>query len=714
MSSRFRLGFDIGGTFTDFVMIDAVSGQAHLNKRLTTPDDPSRAVIEGLGELLGRIGASGADIEIPVHATTLITNALIERRGAKTALLTTQGFRDILELGHEARYDVFDLHLPRSQPLVPRQLRFEVTERLDKNGDVLISLDEEAVRRIGWEMRQAGIEAVGVAFLHAYRNGAHEERAAAILREMLPDATVCISSAVAPEIREYERTSTTVANAYVQPITKTYLNQISGRLAAIACARQLFLMLSSGGLASVHTAIDYPIRLLESGPSAGMLAALHYSRLIGIESMVTFDMGGTTAKVGLIKDRQPEKSNTFEFGRVARFRKGSGLPVKVPMIELIEIGAGGGSIARVDDLGLLKVGPHSASSIPGPACYGRGGEQPTVTDANLVLGYLSPDYFLGGAMRLDPEASRRALQEKLGRALGLSAEDCARGIFQVVNESMLSAMKVHIAERGEDPRKFYLFAFGGAGPAHAYELARALHMKGVIVPPGAGTSSAMGLVTAPVSCDLAKSFVTRLNAVELDDIRSVFDGMAKEGLAMLVSAGVARDDPQVATIHSMDLRYKGQGHEVTVKVPGGAMSRASLDAIAEEFHGVHQQKYSHAHRHLPIELVTCRTSVAAPAPDLPASREAAHCGPVGQAIKQHREVFFGEAGGYLSTPVYDRYRLGAGASFAGPAIVEERECTLVIGPSGHVRIDATGTIFIDLAVAETERRSVGAAEAIAS
>lgn len=708
MSNRFRLGFDIGGTFTDFVMIDVTTGEVHLNKQLTTPDDPSRAVIEGLEELLGRIGASGSDVEIPVHATTLITNALIERRGAKTALLTTEGFRDVLELGHEARYDVFDLHLPRPLPLVPRNLRFEVAERLDKNGAVLTPLDEEAVRRAGHEMRKAGIEAVGVTFLHAYRNGAHEDRAAEILREILPEATICTSNMVAPEIREYERTSTTVANAYVQPITKTYLNQISGRLADIACARPLFLMLSSGGLASTQTAIDHPIRLLESGPSAGILAALHYSRQIGVESMVTFDMGGTTAKVGLIKNRQPEKSNTFEFGRVARFRKGSGLPVKMPMIELIEIGSGGGSIAQIDDLGLLKVGPHSASSVPGPACYGLGGDQPTVTDANLVLGYLNPGYFLGGTMQLDLSASRRAMEEKLGHRLGLTAEDCARGIFQVVNESMLSAMKVHIAERGEDPRKYYLFAFGGAGPAHAYELARSLQMKGVIMPPGAGTSSAMGLVTAPVSCDLAKSFVTRLDAVELQEIQTVFDSMAEEGLAMLASAGVERNDPQVITVHSMDLRYKGQGHEVTVKLPDEPMSQVALAAIAEEFHRVHQQKYSHAHRHLPIELVTCRTSVSASAPQLPATRQEPHSGSVEDAIKQYRDVFFTETGSYVRTPVYDRYRLGGGADFAGPAIIEERECTLVVGPSGHVRVDATGALFVDLVTAAsaqaTERK----------
>jgi len=696
MSGRYRLGFDIGGTFTDFVLIDAQTGETHLNKRLTTPADPSRAVSEGLAELLGRLEASGRDIEIPIHATTLITNALIERRGAKSALLTTKGFRDVVELGHEARYDVFDLHLPRAKPLVPRNLRFEVAERMDKLGHVLEPLDEEGVLQVADAMRAAGVEAVGVAFLHAYRNPAHELRAVEILREMLPQATVCCSSSVAPEIREYERTSTTLANAYVQPITRDYINRIAGRLAGMECERELFLMLSSGGIASAQTAIDFPIRLLESGPSAGILATLHYGKLIGIEDMVTFDMGGTTAKIGLVKQGQPEKSNVFEFGRVARFRKGSGLPVKIPMIELIEIGAGGGSIAHIDSLGLLRVGPRSASSEPGPACYGRGGEFPTVTDANLVLGYLNPGYFLGGAMQLDLEASRAALFKHLGGVLGLSAEDCAKGIFQVVNESMLSAMKVHIAERSEDPRKFYLFAFGGAGPAHAYELARSLGMKGVIVPPGAGNSSALGLVTAPVSCDFARSYISRLDRVDLAEVSKLFDAMTEEGLSMLRSAGVDTRAGDIGIVHSMDLRYRGQGHEVKVALPGRAVTAAALSQAAEEFHRAHEQKYAHAHPHLPIELVTCRTSVATPPPDIPGHRLSEMPGGPEAAVKGTRHVFFAELGGYAETPVYDRYRLGTGMAFAGPAVIEERECTIVVGPAGRVRVHPTGTLFIDI------------------
>ncbi|MBM3525992.1 MAG: hydantoinase/oxoprolinase family protein, partial [Alphaproteobacteria bacterium] len=525
MATRYRLGFDIGGTFTDFVLVDEASGDTKLNKCLTTPDDPSRGVIDGLVPLLKDAGIGGAAVDIAIHATTLITNALIERKGAKTALLTTEGFRDVLEMGTEVRYDIYDLFLENPAPLVPRNRRYEVAERLDKDGKVIMPLDEAGVRRVAGEMRAAGVEAVGICFLHSFRNPAHEQRAAAILAEEMPGVSVSTSSAVAPEIREYERMSTTVANAYAQPITRSYIDTIEQRLTAMQYRRRLYLMISSGGIAGGQTAKDFPIRMLESGPTAGVLAAIYYGRQMGIGSLVTFDMGGTTAKIGLVKNYEASKSNKFEVGRVARFKKGSGLPVKVPMVELIEIGAGGGSIAHVDQLGLLKIGPQSSGAMPGPACYGRGGTRPTVTDANVVLGYLDPGYFLGGAMRLDLGAATRAIDTELGRKLSLSVADCARGIFEIVNQNMLAAMKVHIAERGEDPRKYYLFAFGGAGPAHAYELARALHMRGVLVPPGAGACSATGLVTAAVSFDYARSFVTRLDRVGWPQLREVFEAM---------------------------------------------------------------------------------------------------------------------------------------------------------------------------------------------
>jgi N-methylhydantoinase A/oxoprolinase/acetone carboxylase beta subunit len=702
MTPRFRLGFDIGGTFTDFVLVDEKTGATHLNKCLTTPDDPSRGVIDGLVPLLREADATGEAVDIAIHATTLITNALIERKGARTALLTTEGFRDVLEMGTEVRYDIYDLFLERPAPLAPRERRFEVAERLDKDGTVLTPLDEAGVRAVARRMRALQVEAVAVVFLHAFRNPAHEQRAAAILAEEMPGVSISVSSAVAPEIREYERMSTTVANAYAQPITRSYIDTIERRLTDMAYRRRLYLMISSGGIAGGQTAKDFPIRMLESGPTAGVLAAIYYGRQMGIGSLVTFDMGGTTAKIGLVKNHTASKSNVFEVGRVARFKKGSGLPVKVPMVELIEIGAGGGSIAHVDQLGLLKVGPHSSGAMPGPASYGRGGDRPTVTDATLALGYLDPDYFLGGAMTLDADAARRALAAKLGEPLGLTAEESARGIFEVVNQNMLAAMKVHIAERGEDPRKFYLFAFGGAGPAHAYELARALQMRGVIVPPGAGATSAMGLVTAAVSFDYARSFVTRLDRIAWPAVRAVFDAMAAEGLAVLDEAGVGRDAPGVAVRHSMDLRHKGQGHEVTVQLPADVFERGSLEEIRDLFYAAHREKYGHAHTNLAVELITCRTTVGAPAPDVRLKALEAGGSDPAAALKGTRRVWFGEAGAFVETPVYDRYRLGPAMRIPGPAIIEERECTVVAGPSATVRLDPWGSLFLDLpAPAET-------------
>jgi N-methylhydantoinase A/oxoprolinase/acetone carboxylase beta subunit len=694
-SAQYRLGFDIGGTFTDFVLVDAASGRVYLNKVLTTPRDPARAVMEGLRALLAQAGIGARDLQIAIHATTLITNALIERKGAKTALLTTDGFRDVLEMGTEVRYDIYDLFLERPEPLVPRRWRYEARERLDKDGKILTCLDVAHLRRVAQQMKRSGIEAVAIAFLHSFRNPAHEQRARTALRRALPGVVVSVSSEVAPEIREYERMCTTAANAYVQPITRFYIQDLEHRLAADGYTRRMFLMLSSGGISTGETAKAFPIRLVESGPAAGVLAAAHYSRSMGLESLISLDMGGTTAKIGLVQRHEPTKANMMEVGRVKRHKRGSGIPIRVPVIEMIEIGAGGGSIAHVDALGLLKVGPQSAGAEPGPACYGRGGTEPTVTDTNVVLGYLDPAYFLGGAMRLDAAAAERALRTRLAHRLKLSLTDAARGVFEVVNQNMLSAMKVHIAERGEDPQKFYLFAFGGAGPAHAYELARALRMKGVVVPPGAGATSAMGLVTTAASFDFARSFVTRLDRAPWRDLRAVFDAMEKEGRQMLREAGVDPAAPGVRLVRAMDLRHKGQGYELTVEVPEDLFRRGSLEALTTFFYERYQDKYGHAHTNLPVELITCRVSIAGPPPGVPARAAGAHADGAA-ARKGTRPVYFPEAGAYVETPVFDRYRLSVGAALDGPAVVEERECTIIAGPSAAVRVDAGGNLFIDL------------------
>lgn len=696
MSGKYRLGFDIGGTFTDFVLAEVETGEMYLEKCLTTPKDPSEGVLQGINSLFKRLGADGRDINVAIHATTLITNALIERRGARTALITTQGFRDIVEMGTEIRYDMYDLLMERPAPLVARDLRFEVSERVDRTGRVVTALRDEAVASVALQLRKLGVESVAVAFLHAFRNPDHERRVGQIIRQMAPEISVSLSSDVAPEIREYERTSTTVANAYAKPITRQYLDVVQKTLKQAHYERQLYVMMSSGGISDAAVAKEYPIRILESGPAAGVLSSIFYARQLGIPSLVTFDMGGTTAKVGVVKDYQPAKTGVFEFGRIARFKKGSGLPVKVPMIELIEIGAGGGSIAGVDEIGLLRVGPHSASSQPGPACYGFGGEHPTVTDCNLVLGYLNADYFLGGAMKLDVAAARRAIARHVAEPMGGSVENGARGVFEIVNQSMLSAMKTHIAERDEDPRKFYLFAFGGAGPAHAYELARSLQMKGIIVPNGAGAASAMGLVTTGVSFDFAQSLVVQLDRVGWREISKTYEEMVKSGLKVLTSAGIAANAPGVEIIYQMDLRHKGQGHEVTVDVPVGYIADEARTKVVELFYDLHEKKFGHSHRHLPVQLVTCRATVRAPAPTIELKRLATGSRDPRTAQKQTRPVYFVETRGFLDTPIFDRYLLNPGMAIPGPAVIEERECTIVIGPSGQVRVDDFGTIFVDI------------------
>ncbi|WP_226575302.1 hydantoinase/oxoprolinase family protein [Acuticoccus sediminis] len=687
-----RLGFDIGGTFTDIVLVESGTGETHLGKSLTTPQDPSVGVANGVAPLFQRLGMGGSEVSVAIHATTLITNALIERKGARTALLATQGFRDTIEMATELRYDNYAISLAMPEPLVSRRLRFDVPERLDRDGNVLVPLDEAKVREIAGTLKAEGVETVAIVFLHSFRNAAHEERAAEIVREVCPDILVSLSSHVSPEIREYERSVTTCANAFVQPLTPRYIDKALQGLASSGYANPLYVMVSSGGIASAEVAKDLPIRLLESGPTAGVMAAIYYGKALGIGDLVTFDMGGTTAKIGLVSDYRAQKSNVFEVGRVSRFQKGSGLPVRIPMVELIEIGAGGGSIAKVNTVGLLDVGPDSAGAVPGPACYDRGGTRPTVTDANVVLGYLNPDYFLGGEMQLDAAAARDAIAT-LSAPLGESVEACARGIASIVNQNMLAASKIHIAERGADPRKLYLFAFGGAGPAHAYELARSLHMKGVIVPPGAGATSAMGLVTAPVSFDFARSFMVRLDRAAPDELTAVFAQMEAEGAETMAQAGVPAGD--IVVERTMDLRHAGQGYQVNVAMPDGPIDRAMLDTMGPRFYAAHEERFGHAHTMIPAELVTCRVTVSGrvasiPVPDIAAATDEA------APVKAWRMVYFPELGTEVETPVYERSQLRHGHRIPGAAVFEERECTIVAGPSATTTIDRYGSVRMDL------------------
>jgi N-methylhydantoinase A len=674
-----RAGVDIGGTFTDLCVVDGDHVVA-VGKALTTPHDPSEAVEAVLAETLERLGIGFSDLHLIVHGTTLVTNAIIERRGSPTALLTTQGFRDAIEIGRERRYELYDLMVELPRPLVPRHLRFNVPERMLADGTPVVELDETHVERLGRELAESGVEAVAVSFLHSFTNPEHERRARDALLQSAPVLRVSLSSEVAAEIREFERTTTTVANVYVQALIDRYLTELRGRLARLGFAGQLYVMLSSGGIATVETATRFPIRLLESGPAAGALAAATYGRASGHPDLVSFDMGGTTAKLCTVEGGRPLVADEFEVDRVYRLKRGSGTPVRTPVIDMIEIGVGGGSIASLDALGLLKVGPQSAGADPGPACYGRGGTSPTVTDADLVLGYLDPDYFLGGRMRLDVGAAREAVERDVAVPLGLPVEEAAWGIHTIVNENMANAARVHAVERGKDPTALPLFAFGGAGPVHAAGVAAALGSPLLVAPLGAGVMSALGFLTAPLSFDFVRSWRCTLDAVDWARVNALLGEMEAEGAALVAEAGLGV--AEVTHERYADMRYLGQGHEVRVLLPSEELRDGA--GLVERFEREYERLYGRRGPSVPVEAITWRVVSSGPRPALELGQIALE--PSQRPPRGKRAAYFPALGGFVETPVYDRYGLEPGARFEGPAIVEERESTLVVGPGKRVEV----------------------------
>ncbi len=692
--ARFRVGVDIGGTFTDLIVVDDDSGAFAVGKTLTTPHDPSEAIEQVLTETLQQAGIAAHDVTTVVHGTTLVTNAIIERKGDRTALLATRGFRDAVEIGRESRYDLYDLLIDLPRPLVPRYLRFDVPQRTLSDGATLEELDTAFVEQLTRELAANGVQAIAIVFLNSFANPTHERAAREAVLRAAPHMRVSISSEVSPEIREFERASTTVANVYVQARTERYLRELQARLQRLGCNSNFFMMLSSGGVATVETAIRFPIRLLESGPAAGALAAASYGKDCSRRDLLSFDMGGTTAKFCVIDDGQPLIAHEFEFDRVYRFKKGSGLPAKIPVIEMVEIGAGGGSIARVDSLGLLKVGPDSAGAEPGPACYGRGGAEPTVTDADVVLGYLDPDYFLGGKMKLDLAAARRAIQTRLADRLGITVEEAAWGIHQVVNEGMANAARVHVLERGKDPQRFPVFAFGGAGPVHGYRIAQALGSPALLAPFGAGIISAVGFLTAPLAFDFVRSWPARLDGLDWGRVNSLLAEMKAEGEALLQASGVAPSD-----IHHQaeaDMRYVGQGHEIRVALPASELSEALRLALLASFENTYRQLYGRLGPPVPVEIINWRVVSAAPKPNVYLRMDRGAAADAAAAIKGKRRAYFPECGGFVDTPVYDRYRLNPGATFDGPAIVEERESTVIVGAEGRCALDAQWNLVVEL------------------
>lgn len=685
----YRIGFDVGGTFTDFVL-QSPAGELLTAKRLTTYPDPSEACLAGLDALLAGAGVAWRDVAQAVHGTTLGSNVVIERKARGVGLLTTRGFRDVLLIGREKRYQVYDLQIDKPRPLIPRRLIGEVTERLLADGSVRTPLDEADARRAIRELVARGVTTLAICLLHAYLNPVHEQRLAALVAEEAPHVTVTLSHEVSPTFREYERTSTTVVNAYVMTTVRDYLRGLGTALAERGYRGRLFVMQSSGGVATAQAMERYPVRMIESGPAAGALMAAAYGELTGYRDLIAFDMGGTTAKLALVENGRPGTTTAFELHRV-RGAAGSGLPMNIQAIDLVEIGAGGGSIARAA-LGVVAVGPESASSTPGPACYGRGGVEPTVTDANLVLGYLNPAYFAGGSLRLDVDAARRAVATRVAQPLGLSIEDAAWGIHAMVNTNMELATRIVSIERGRDPRELTFIAFGGSGPVHGCRLAQALGIPRAILPAAAGVTAAIGLLAAEVRFDVARTWVRRLDALDPHALTAMFEDMAAQAMTVIRESGSAAT---VTTARSVDARYVGQGYELTVPVPPGPLDAGALARIRAAFDEIYAARYGYANPSEPIETVTWKLAAVGGSPRV-ALAKATSDGRDG-GLKGRRRAWFPETGGWVDCDVYDRYALAPGARLAGPAIIEERESTSVLPPGTSASVDEYANLIVAVA-----------------
>ena len=687
MQQGARLAVDIGGTFTD-VVLEHDGGLEQL-KLLTTPDAPERAVIDGVNAILAQTGIDASAVTLAIHGTTLATNALIERKGARTALVTTDGFRDSIEIAYEHRFEQYDLYMERPAPLVSREWRFCVPERMAADGSVLLELDEAAVAALAPSLAQAEIESIAICFLHSYVNDDHEQRAGAILATLLPDLAITISSEICPEIREYDRMSTACANAYVQPMIAGYLSRLQSGLRDNGFDCPLLLVMSSGGVTTVETAITKPIRLVESGPAGGAILARDVAVENGAARVLSFDMGGTTAKVALIDDFNPHISRAFEVARTDRFLKGSGLPLRIPVIDMVEIGAGGGSIASIDALARIRVGPRSAGSVPGPACYGGGGEQPTVTDADTVLGRIDPAYFAGGKVTLDPALAAAAIERHIGAGLDCDAVTGAAGVVEIVDEHMANAARVHAIENGKDMTGRTLIAFGGAAPLHATRLADKLGIATVIVPRGAGVGSAIGFLRAQISYDVVRTRYQALGRFDAGMVNDLYAEMREEAEAV-VRLG-APDETLVETRGAF-MRYRGQGHEITVPVPNDVFAAEDGAPLAASFEAAYRELFARTIPNLDVEVLTWTLSLSTARPPVAAAP------PVGERQApepvSRRAVFDPERGAWVDAALYDRATLSPGDEIPEPAIIVEAETSTLVANGFTATVNGLGQIVL--------------------
>ncbi len=693
---KYRIGVDIGGTFTDGTLIDTESGDVTTSKVLTTPEDPSLGFIAAVRRLLGN-GVSAESIDHVVHATTVATNAIIEGNTAPTAFITTAGFRDMLEIARQIRPSLYDLQFEKPPPLVPRRLCFEVPERLDARGEVITPLDVDAVRAVAQQINSTGVDSIAVCLLHSYRNPVHEQVVGRILEEEIPGVSVSLSSAVVPEFREYFRASTTVINAGVQPIVGQYLTTIEKRLKEDGMNGDLLVMQSNGGVYTSSAAVEKPVFMVESGPAAGSVAAAAIGTALGHPDVISFDMGGTTAKASLIRGGRPSVTKDYTVGAAAQsgagaFGGASGYPVRTPVVDLVEVGAGGGSIGWVDSGGALRVGPHSAGASPGPACYGQGGEEPTITDANLVLGRLDPSYFAGGEIPLDRERAVQAIEKHCASKLGLTVEETAHGIIEIATTAMVNALRLVSVQRGHDPRDFMLVAFGGAGPAHAVRIAEEVGVSRALIPLEPGTASAMGLLATDIRLESTTTVISRTESLEPGRIQAAFDEMEERGAEMLGHSASTHSETRFE--RAIEMRYYGQSFELTVDAPEGEMDSAWLSNLTEKFHAAHEQAYGFRVDNEPVEIVNLRSIAVGEIRKPGLKKLAVDDRTLADALKSKRKVYFNPQSGFVDTPVYDRVLLPAGAEFSGPAVVEEKDSTTVVLPGWKLQVDAYGNMLV--------------------
>ncbi|MEP1441462.1 MAG: hydantoinase/oxoprolinase family protein [Hyphomicrobiales bacterium] len=682
-----RLGVDIGGTFTDVVL--EKGAERFSTKVLTTYSAPEDAIIDGLHQVCEKAGTSPSDIEQIIHGTTLATNALIERRGAKTALITTKGFRDVIEMRTESRFEQYDLNLNLPEPLLPRQRRYVVEERVNAKGEVMIDLDRAKVEALVDEMVDAGYESIAVGLIHSYLNDAHEKIVREVIEEKLPDVMVSLSSEVSPQMREYERFNTVVANAYIKPLMKSYLGRLKGRLADEGVSCNIFLMHSGGGIISLENAADFPVRLVESGPAGGAVFAANIAASYGLDKVLSFDMGGTTAKICLIKDQTPKTSRVFEVARTYRFKKGSGMPISIPVIDMVEIGAGGGSLAHVDSLNQIRVGPESAGSEPGPACYGRDGKHPAVTDADLVLGKLDPDNFAGGSIKLHVDQSQAALMADVGDTLGMNATEAAFGVAEVVDENMANAARVHAVENGEDLSEYTMIAFGGAAPLHASRLCEKLGIDRLLVPPGAGVGSAIGFLRAPFSFEANRSVYMKLSEFDPERIKTLLSDLKQEAVSFVRNCDAEAD---ILADFKVYMRYTGQGWEIPITLSEQEAMNPDRETFLALFEKDYAKLFGRTVHGMNVEITVWAvnaTTPPQPVPQVPVTQGDSFAEASGQ-----RDIFDPALGKTTKAAIVDRFEMATGAKVEGPVAIVEDETTIIIPSSRSAVRQVDGCIDI--------------------